>query len=1370
MTNTDGLNITSSLYDLSTKTLTVNVSLDPTVTGYVPPTEIHLYEDNPNDSTFSVRDVAQPLQIDATSGTSFAFTVQNVTPEQLQAWLSPGGSSQLYADASSGARNRTVYYDEVQLTTTNFTSETTPNGPTISGDFTDAAGTIPAITTSGTTNYVSAVNNTQNQTLTGMAAANSLVTVSMTNSSGTQTFTTNALADGTWSANLGPLQDDTYSFTATASDGVTTSAASQPYNFTVVAPDAPTGLSDASISSNYVNMAADTPAQTLNGTADPGLTVTVYDGGTKLGTTTADPSGDWTYTLGTLGDGSHSLTATATDAAGNTGPASVPLTFTVDATAPTVTGITETPSSGDLGLGASVTFAVGVSEAVNVSGLGQGVSGGGNLVVNGGFETGDFTGWTETQNLGATFVSPSYAHSGNDGAALGAVGSDNSLAQTLSTVAGATYDVSFDHMYRPDAGPVGDFSVLWDGNAIYSQDSTNPPSPQNWTQYDFTVTGTGSDTLTFLSRQDPSYQGLDDVSVTQVSSSGPTLTLSNGATATYSGISSNGETLDFTYQVAPDGDTPALTVGSVNLNSTSVADAAGNQLNTSLAGISQSGPLIDTLTPTAAVSVSSSDVNLASNTATVTFGFNEAPVGFTAANINAQGGTLSGLTASADGLTYTATYTASANTDIANAVVSVDGAWTDAAGNPGAASSSTPFLIDTLTPTAAVSVSSSDVNLASNTATVTFGFNEAPVGFTAANINAQGGTLSGLTASADGLTYTATYTASANTDIANAVVSVDGAWTDAAGNPGAASSSTPFLVDTLTPTAAVSVSSSDVNLASNTATVTFGFNEAPVGFTAANINAQGGTLSGLTASADGLTYTATYTASANTDIANAVVSIDGAWTDAAGNPGAASSSTPFLVDTLTPTAAVSVSSSDVNLASNTATVTFGFNEAPVGFTAANINAQGGTLSGLTASADGLTYTATYTANANTDIANAVVSVDGAWTDAAGNPGAASSSTPFLIDTLTPTAAVSVSSSDVNLASNTATVTFGFNEAPVGFTAANINAQGGTLSGLTASADGLTYTATYTASANTDIANAVVSVDGAWTDAAGNPGAASSSTPFLVDTLTPTAAVSVSSSDVNLASNTATVTFGFNEAPVGFTAANINAQGGTLSGLTASADGLTYTATYTASANTDIANAVVSIDGAWTDAAGNPGAASSSTPFLVDTLTPTAAVSVSSSDVNLASNTATVTFGFNEAPVGFTAANINAQGGTLSGLTASADGLTYTATYTASANTDIANAVVSVDGAWTDAAGNPGAASFSTPFLVDTLTPSAPTGLADSSISNGYVNGVHDTAAQTLTGQAEAGSTVTVYNNGTEIGTTTTGHNGKWTYNLGMLSA
>ncbi|MCO6763487.1 hypothetical protein KQH43_30810, partial [Streptomyces sp. EL5] len=53
-----------------------------------------------------------------------------------------------------------------------------------------------------------------------------------------------------------------------------------------------------------------------------------------LGQTTADGTGAWAYTLGTLADGAHSLTATATDAAGNTGAASSALAFTVDTQAP----------------------------------------------------------------------------------------------------------------------------------------------------------------------------------------------------------------------------------------------------------------------------------------------------------------------------------------------------------------------------------------------------------------------------------------------------------------------------------------------------------------------------------------------------------------------------------------------------------------------------------------------------------------------------------------------------------------------------------------------------------------------------------------------------------------------------------------------------------------------------------------------------------------------------------------------------------------------------------------------------------------------------------------------------------------------------
>jgi hypothetical protein len=138
-----------------------------------------------------------------------------------------------------------------------------------------------------------------------------------------------------------------------------------------------------------------------------------------------------------------------------------------------------------------------------------------NLVVNGGFETGDFTGWIEGGNLGSTYVgnSPNTPFDGNYAAQLGAVGSDNTLSQVLSTVAGSLYTISYWHIYAPGAGPPGDFSVLWDGTTIHSEVSQNPPTPQTWTEYSFQVTGTGSDTLEFDSRNDPSYQGLDDVSV-----------------------------------------------------------------------------------------------------------------------------------------------------------------------------------------------------------------------------------------------------------------------------------------------------------------------------------------------------------------------------------------------------------------------------------------------------------------------------------------------------------------------------------------------------------------------------------------------------------------------------------------------------------------------------------------------------------------------------------------------------------------------------------------------------------------------------------------------------------------------------------------
>ncbi len=80
---------------------------------------------------------------------------------------------------------------------------------------------------------------------------------------------------------------------------------------------------------------------TFNGTAEAGSTVEVFAGTTSLGTVPADAEGNWSLTvdnLDALTDGVHSITAKATDAAGNTSDASSPaLSVKIDTAEPTVT-------------------------------------------------------------------------------------------------------------------------------------------------------------------------------------------------------------------------------------------------------------------------------------------------------------------------------------------------------------------------------------------------------------------------------------------------------------------------------------------------------------------------------------------------------------------------------------------------------------------------------------------------------------------------------------------------------------------------------------------------------------------------------------------------------------------------------------------------------------------------------------------------------------------------------------------------------------------------------------------------------------------------------------------------------------------------
>ena len=99
---------------------------------------------------------------------------------------------------------------------------------------------------------------------------------------------------------------------------------------------------------------------TLTGTAEAGSTVAIFQGATEIGTATADGSGNWSFTPTTeLAEGDYSFTATATDAAGNTSDPSTAFELNVDTTAPaaptveptdgtTLTGTAEAGSTVDV--------------------------------------------------------------------------------------------------------------------------------------------------------------------------------------------------------------------------------------------------------------------------------------------------------------------------------------------------------------------------------------------------------------------------------------------------------------------------------------------------------------------------------------------------------------------------------------------------------------------------------------------------------------------------------------------------------------------------------------------------------------------------------------------------------------------------------------------------------------------------------------------------------------------------------------------------------------------------------------------------------------------------------------------------------------
>ncbi|WP_163641621.1 Ig-like domain-containing protein [Pantoea agglomerans] len=178
--------------------------------------------------------------------------------------------------------------------------------------------------------------------LQGTAAAGAVVTIS--DQSGAVLGSSTANSSGVWTFAVAELADGEHVFTASVTNAAGNSSEAkftlnvdttppEPVIIQSLQDDVGTLQFTSPVAGNVI----DDPAPTFTGKAEKGSLVTLYDNGILLATVTADALGEWSYTPTTnLLEGTHGITATATDAAGNVSEISSSWDFIIDITAPNV--------------------------------------------------------------------------------------------------------------------------------------------------------------------------------------------------------------------------------------------------------------------------------------------------------------------------------------------------------------------------------------------------------------------------------------------------------------------------------------------------------------------------------------------------------------------------------------------------------------------------------------------------------------------------------------------------------------------------------------------------------------------------------------------------------------------------------------------------------------------------------------------------------------------------------------------------------------------------------------------------------------------------------------------------------------------------
>ena len=217
------------------------------------------------------------------------------------------------------------------------------------------------------------ITNMATPTFTGTAEAGATVTLY---SDGVAVGTAVATS-GAYSVTASALTGGNHTFTATATDAAgNTSPVSTGTSVTIdiTAPTPPPAPDLTAASDSWSSLAAGTSdtdditnvtTPTFTGTAEADASVILYSGGDAVGTAVA-ASGSYTLTTSTLAEGPQTITATATDVAGNTSPLLAGLVVTIDSVAPVVAIDSVTYSNGRVTSSGTAGIAAGDTSTVQV--------------------------------------------------------------------------------------------------------------------------------------------------------------------------------------------------------------------------------------------------------------------------------------------------------------------------------------------------------------------------------------------------------------------------------------------------------------------------------------------------------------------------------------------------------------------------------------------------------------------------------------------------------------------------------------------------------------------------------------------------------------------------------------------------------------------------------------------------------------------------------------------------------------------------------------------------------------------------------------------------------------------------------------------